>query len=199
MFHHFFFYLISDAVGSTLLLSLAIMLCVILLEDATVIIVGVLAADGTLSVPVALLSLYAGMVVCDIFLYAVGSIARTHPRLARYADHEFTAPFRMWLESRYSMIIFSGHFVPGLRVTTYVASGFFRLRLSKYLPTAIASGLLLGTTLFTASYLFGGYSSRWLGEVRWGVAAVFIVALFLIARHNIVSYRARKDGVTAPR
>jgi membrane protein DedA with SNARE-associated domain len=196
---HLFSHLIGGAGGSVVLLSLAIMLCVILLEDATVIIVGVLAADGTLSVPLALLSLYAGMVVCDVFLYAVGSLARTHPRLARYADHEFTAPFRTWLESRYRMIIFSGHFVPGLRVTTYVASGFFRLSLSKYLPTAITSGLLLGTSLFTASYLFGSISSKWVGEARWGVAAVFIVALFFVARHNISGYRARKDGVTAPR
>ncbi len=193
----FFSHLIGGAVGSTVLLSLAVMFCAFFLEDATTVIVGVLAADGTISIPVALISLYAGIITGDVVLYAIGWIARTHPRLAHYIDHEFTAPFRAWLESRYLTIIFSGHFVPGLRLTTYVASGFFRFPLSKYISTAIASGLLLETTLFTLSYLFGSLSSTWVGEVRWGIAAIFILALFLIARHNILMYRARKNYVPA--
>ncbi len=191
----FFSHLIGGAVGSTVLLSLVVMFCSFFLEDATTVIVGVLAADGVISIPIALISLYVGIMIGDIVLYTIGWLARTHPRLAHYVDHEFTAPFRTWLESRYVTIIFSGHFVPGLRLTTYVASGFFRFPLSKYIPTAIIGGLLLEIMLFTLSYLFGSLSSTWIGEVRWGIAAVFILALFLIARHNILTYRARKNDV----
>jgi hypothetical protein len=54
---------------------------------------------------------------------------------------------------------------------------------------AVAGGLSVLTVLFTISYLFGSFSSTWLQEVRWGIAAAFIGAFFLIARHNIRSYQ----------
>jgi membrane protein DedA with SNARE-associated domain len=188
----FFSQLIGVTLGSTFLLPLAVILCAFLFEDATIVIVGVLAADGAIPIPVALASLYAGMLLGDLALYAIGRVARTHPRLAHYVDHEFTAPLRSWLESRYTSLVFSGHFVPGWRFTTYVASGFFRLPFSRYFPSAVASGLILGGTLFTVSYLFGSFSAKWVGEVRWGIAALFIVGIFFVARHNVLTYRRKK-------
>ncbi len=180
---------VSSADHNTLLIAVVIVLCALLLEDVTIFIVGVLAADGLVSVPVALIALYVGIALGDTLLYALGSFARTHPRLAHYIDHDFTAPFRSWLEHRYEFKVFSGHFVPGFRFTTFAASGFFHLPLRTYIPMAIAGGLAVLTVLFTVSYVFGSFSSTWLREVRWGIAAVFIVTLFLFARHNIRSYQ----------
>lgn len=184
----------SAAVDSPLLLSLAIVLCALFLEDITTVIVGVLAADGILPIPIAFISIYAGIALGDTALYALGSFARTHPRLARFIDHDFTAPFRSWLENKYAFKTFSGHFVPGFRFTTYAASGFFRLPLSTYIPMAIAGGLILETTLFAISFWFGSFSSKWVGEVRLGIALAFLFVLFLIARHNFLKYREKRDG-----
>ncbi len=186
---------IGGAVDSTMLLSLAIILCAFLLEDITTVIVGVLAAAGSLSIPVAFISIYIGIALGDTALYTLGSFARTHPRLAHYIDHDFTAPFRSWLENRYSFKIFSGHFVPGLRFTTYAASGFFHLPLSAYIPMAGIGGLLLETILFTASYWFGSLTIEWIGPARWGIAGIFLLILFFIARHNILMYREKKNGL----
>lgn len=183
------------AVDSTLLLSLAIVLCAFFFEDITTVIVGVLAADGILPIPIAFMSIYLGIALGDTALYSLGAFARTHPRLAHYIDHDFTAPFRSWLEHSYAFKVFSGHFVPGFRFTTFAASGFFRFPLRTYVPMAICGGLVLETALFTISYWFGSFSSRWVGEVRWGIAAVFLLVLFFIARHNIRAYRANRDAM----
>lgn len=185
----------GSAVDSTLLLSLAIILCAFVLEDLTTVVVGVLASDGFISIPLALLSLYIGIALGDTVLYSIGSLARNHPRLARYIHHDFTMSFRSWLEKRYALIIFSSHFVPGLRFTTYAASGFFRYPLSIFIPMAIAGGLLIGTALFYTSYWFGHFTSEWLGFVRWGIAGIFILILFFIGRHTLRSYRAEKNGL----
>lgn len=182
----------GSTASSALLLSLAIALCAIFLEDVTTVVVGVLAADGLIPVPIAFMSLYIGIFIGDTSLYLLGAFARTHPRLAHYIDHDFTAPFRSWLLHGYAFKVFSGHFIPGFRFTTYAASGFFRFPLSTYIPMAIAGGLFLETTLFTLSYWFGSFSSKWVGEVRWGIAVVFLLVLFLIARHNVLAYRAKK-------
>jgi len=188
-------FLIGGVVDSTLLLALAIVLCAFLIEDVTTIVVGVLAADGTIGIPLALASLYIGIALGDTALYAVGSLARSHPRLAHYINHDFTAPFRSWIGHRYALTVFSGHFIPGLRLTTYLASGFFRLPLPVYIPMAIAGGLVLLTALFSVSYWFGSFTTKWGAEVRWGVAALFIAVILFIARRNYLAYRATKKDM----
>jgi membrane protein DedA with SNARE-associated domain len=135
------------------------------------------------------------MLAGDLMLYSVGRIARAHPKLAHYVNHDFTAPFRLWFENRSATLVFSGHFVPGWRFTTYIASGFFRLPFLRYLPSAMASGFILGGVLFTLSYVFGSFSAKWVGEVRWSAAAIFILIIFFVGRHNVLAYRKQKDAL----
>lgn len=161
-------------------------------EDVTTVVVGVLAADGLVNVPITFISIYAGIALGDTLLYSLGAFARTHPRLAHYIEHEVTAPLRFFLEKNYAFKAFSGHFIPGFRIATYLASGFFRFPLRTYIPMAIAGGLFLETTLFTLSYLFGSFSTKWAGEVRWGIALVFLLVIFFVARRNLNAYRNQK-------
>ena len=194
--HHFAFlyHFITGEAGSSTLLSLAIILGTFFLEDPTTIIVGVLAADGVISVPLALFSLYTGIVVGDIGLYCLGWLASTSPRLARYVDHDFIAPFRAWLETRYILTIFSARFIPGARLPTYTSSGFFRSPLSTFIIVAIGATSIWTSFLFSASYWFGSLTSAWLVPVRWSIAGVVLIALFFVGRHNILAYRAKRDG-----
>lgn len=185
--------LIGGLVGSTMLLSLVIMLGTFVLEDTTTVIVGLLAADHVIGVPLALFSLYAGIVLGDIGFYCLGWLASTSPRLKHYIDNDFTAPFRTWLETRYVLTIFTARFIPGSRLPTYTASGFFRSPLSTFVLTAMLATSVWTTFLFSASYWFGTSTSNWLGPVRWGIAFVFLLLLFFIARHNLRAYRAKKN------
>lgn len=187
--------LIAGSAGSAALLALLIVVGVIFLEDTTVVVVGMLAADGLLSIPFALSSLYAGVVIGDIGLYCLGRLAGTHPRLAHYVDHDFTAPFRVWLETRFVLTVFSARFIPGARLPAYTASGFFRSPLSVFLLTTISATAIWTTFLFFASYLFGNLTAGWMGSARWGIALGFLIALFLVGRHNVLAYRAKKDDV----
>ena len=190
----FLFDFIGGALGSHILLSLAIVVSAAIMEDLTVIVVGVLAADGLIAIPIALCSLYVGVILGDIGFYSLGRLARTHPRLARYVEHDFVASLRAWLESRYVFTIFSARFIPGSRFPTYTASGFFRAPFPTFLLTSIVAISIWTTALFSASYWFGSLSSKWLIHVRWGIALLFLLAVFFIARHNLRAYRAKKNG-----
>lgn len=194
----FFPNLIGSASDNIVLLSLAIILCAFIFEDLTTVIIGLLVADGIIPAPLALLSLYIGITSGDAVLYSVGSLARAYPRLARYVDHDFTASFRSWLESRYTLIIFAGHFVPGLRFTTYIASGFFRHPLRLFIPPAIIGGLIFGTALFFTAYWFGNITSGWIGPLRWGIALAFLLALFFIGRYNLLAYHTNANQSAPP-
>ncbi len=188
--------LIGNEAGRMFVLPLTITVCAMFLEDVTTVIVGLLAADGFIPVPIAFLALYAGATLGDITLYVAGRLARTHPWLARYVEHETTAPLRAWLLRRYEFTVFSGHFVPGLRFTTYMASGFFRHPFKKYFPMALSGGFVLISTLFALSYWFGSLTSRWVGPARWIVALAFLVALVLIGRQSLLAYRERQSTST---
>lgn len=197
MFHFSFLSsLISGAIGSTIALPLMIIIGAFFFEDVTAVIIGILAADGFISIPIALLSLSIGIILGDSGIYCLGRLASTHPRLGKYVDHDFLAPFRAWLKNRYMLTVFSARFIPGSRFLTYVACGFFRSRFPTFLLMVIAAASIWSTLLFSASYWFGNITSGWISHIRWGIAAAFLLSLFFIGRHNFLAYRAKKKELS---
>lgn len=185
-----FLHFINSAAGSSILTGLAIIIATFILEDPTTILVGILASENVITVFTALGALYIGIVLGDLGLYGLGSLARTHPRLAKYVEHERVTPIKAWFEKRYALTIFSVRFIPGLRLPTYTASGFFRMPLGPFLVTAVGATLVWTTLLFSAAYWFGNLTSEWVGWIRWAIAAGVLLVLFFVGRHNIMAYRA---------
>ena len=172
------------------LLPLAIVLATFVLEDATTIIVGVLAADGHISITEGLAALYAGIVLGDLGLYALGRLAASHRWAERFVEHDAVAPFRFWLESRLILTVFTVRFVPGLRLPTYTASGFFRMPFRRFAVSVVAATTVWTTLLFAASYFLGALTADTLGTWRWPLGIGLAAAIFLVARSN-----ARKRGL----
>ena len=171
--------------GSTpFLLPFVIILSTFVLEDATTILVGVLAADGNVSAAEALLALYAGIILGDLGLYAVGRLAARHKWAGQFVDHEAVAPFRIWLETRLIATVFTVRFVPGLRLPTYTASGFFRMPFRRFAISVVAATTIWTTLLFAGAYYFGALTADSLGAWRWPLGLSIALVLFLIARAN---------------
>jgi len=182
---------IGGALGHPFFLTLTIVLGTLILEDPTIVLVGVLASDGLISFPLALGSLYAGVILGDLVFFSIGRYVSTHPRFAHYVDHDYIAPFKAWLETRYVLTIFSARFIPGSRLPTYAASGFFGKPFSTFFMTVIVATSIWTTILFILSYWFGSVTGQWLHNERWVIAGVFIVVLFFASRFNVVSKKLR--------
>ncbi|MFA5744902.1 MAG: VTT domain-containing protein [Candidatus Paceibacterota bacterium] len=185
--------IIHNAVGHIFVLPFIIILGSLVSEDATAVVIGILAADSAISIPIALSSLLVGIILGNSGIYLLGRYASTHPQLGRYVDHDFLVPFREWLKKRYVLTVFSACFIPGSRFLTYVSCGFFRMRFSTFLLTATtATSIWTIIILFFVSYLFGSVTSGWFSHLRWGIAVIFLLSLFFIGRHNLRMYRTRK-------
>lgn len=182
---HLISFVLQDASGSLLLTALAIVAATAILEDPTTVLVGVLAASGFVPIPVALISLYIGIILGDTTLFGLGSLARSHPRFGKYVDHELIIPLRTWLETRFFLTVFSIRFIPGLRIPTYAASGYFRNSLTTFMLASASATIVWTTILFTASFWFGSLTHEWFGWARWGIAGAVLLALFFAARHNL--------------
>lgn len=179
--------LLGNASDTTLLLGTLIAVAAFFFEDASTVIVAVLASDGTIPLLAGLIPLYVGVMLGDILFYAIGYAARTHPKLDRHVDHAYLMPIRAWLRERYALTIFSARFIPGTRLPTYMASGFFRAPFLTFLLMDALGVLLWTSTLFFVTYWFG--TSTWLGPLRYIIAVLLLVALFLVGRRNLRAYR----------
>ncbi|PIR83071.1 hypothetical protein COU19_02805 [Candidatus Kaiserbacteria bacterium CG10_big_fil_rev_8_21_14_0_10_56_12] len=188
---------IGGALGHPIVLAVTIIVGTLILEDPTIILVGVFASDGLISIPLALFSLYAGVVLGDIAFFSLGRYASTHPRFAQYVDHDYIATFRTWLETRYVLTVFSARFIPGSRLPTYAASGFFGKSFTTFFMTVILATSVWTTILFILSYWFGSVTGQWLHNERWVIAGVFIVALLFISRFNVLSKKLREGFLTS--
>lgn len=74
-FSLFISHLIGGSVGSATLMAVTIIVGSFFFEDLTAVVVGVLAADGVISIPLALLSLFVGVLLSDLTLYCLGRVA----------------------------------------------------------------------------------------------------------------------------
>jgi membrane protein DedA with SNARE-associated domain len=174
---------ISDPAGSwPALQALLILLGTFILEDAATVLAAMRAQDGSISVPLALVALYAGIVLGDLGLYGMGRLAARAPWAARLIPAEARRGGQEWLGRRVVAVVFISRFVPGARLPTYTACGFLGADLRRFTLAAIGATLIWTTLLFGASLQVGALLLTYLGTWRWIGAAGFALALILIGR-----------------
>src|ERR1700735_3090528 len=133
-------HIIQGALSTTLRAGIAIILATFVLEDATMVAVGVMAADGLISIPVGMISLAAGIALGDFGLYGIGRYARGHPRVGHWVHSERLRPFGEWLHAKLYSTVIAARFLPGARLPTYLACGFFSVSLRRFaIPVAGAT------------------------------------------------------------
>ena len=190
--------LLAAASANAAVMPIAIITGTFILEDASTILVGVLAAEGQVSIALALASLYVGIALGDFGLYAIGRLAATHKWASRFAERNALAPFRDWLETRLVATVFAARFVPGLRLPTYTASGFFRMPFKRFALSVVVATVLWTTLLFGASLLFGTLTAKAFGAWRWEMALLVVAVLFLIGRMNTRRWLGRQRDRNPP-
>jgi len=175
------FHLIPHA-PSPFELAIAIILATFVLEDATMVAVGVMAADRLVSIPLGLASLATGIALGDFGLYGIGRLAISHPGLRRWVESDKFKPLRSWLDRRLYSTVIAARFLPGVRLPTYLACGFFAVPFSRFAIPVVGATIVWCLLLFTCSYYFGMYTLAVLGIWRWPIAIGCVAVLYLFGR-----------------
>src|SRR5271166_5374889 len=140
----------------TLLQFLAILLGTFVLEDAATVMAAMRAEEGGIGIPVALLALYAGIVIGDLGLYGLGALARRAPPIRRWLPDERTRPARNWLRARVFRVVLISRFLPGMRLPTYTACGYFGANIKLLALAAIVATLIWTSLLFGVVIIMRG-------------------------------------------
>jgi membrane protein DedA with SNARE-associated domain len=172
------------------------------LEDAAALGAGLLLASGGISWPAAFLACFLGIWIGDAGLY---SLARYAGRgwFQRSSLRRFSAKVtesERWFAERGTSILIFSRLVPGARLPTYLAAGFLRVPLQRFLfVTGLASFLWTLAILFLAQTL-GTRLITWLGTYKHAGlmllgAGLILLALPQLLRRTFASVHFRRFTV----
>jgi membrane protein DedA with SNARE-associated domain len=154
-------------------------------EDATLLLSGVLVAQGVIRPVPAILVVYSGLLLTDFFLYMVG---RKYGR--RVVEHErfhkIVSPEKLSkIEEKFkrwgSWAIFFGRHVIGLRAQLFLAAGVMRIPPIKFLIVDAVSALFTIGIWGGIGYWGGNSIPIWVKDLKRIEHIAGVVALGLIA------------------
>lgn len=165
-------------------------LATFVLEDVAAVGAGLLLATGGISWPAAIAACFLGIWMGDAGLYGLARYAGRgwfeRSSLRRFGPR--VAESERWFAERGTPILIFSRLVPGARLPTYLAAGFLRVPLPRFLlVTGIASCVWTVAVLFLAQTL-GSQLANWLGTYRHegllllGAGVVLFAALRLLRR-----------------
>jgi membrane protein DedA with SNARE-associated domain len=168
-------------------------------EDATLILCGFLIQQGTVRAAPALIIVYAGMLLADIFLYYMG---RHFGRkvIALPIFRKMISPKRLaWLEEKFlkrgSWIILAGRHVGGLRAQIFIVSGIMRMPALKFI---LFDGIsAIGTIALMVGLGYAGGDSleavqRDLSKIKHlGLLALVVVFVLFLFYLSFRAFRKR--------
>jgi membrane protein DedA with SNARE-associated domain len=184
--------LLALAGQSALFQAGAIIIGTFILEDAATVAAAMQAQDGAVSTWLALLSLYAGIVLGDMGLYGLGRLSAYSPWVARQLPPHRQAAIKAWVSGRIFQVVLVSRFLPGMRLPTYTTCGFIGANFKQFTLAAIAATACWTSLLFAVSLKLGQVLMDYLGVWRWAGAAGFVVFV-------IVAGRAAASGLQAVR
>jgi membrane protein DedA with SNARE-associated domain len=168
-------------------------------EDATLIACGFLIAADVVRPFPALIVVYAGIVVTDWGLYAVGKkygrLVVNHRRFRRILSAGRLSALEEMFKKRGVLFILVGRHLIGLRAQILIAAGVMRMNFMKFLVADAVSSMFTVSLMVGAGFV-GGNSLEIIRnditriEHLLVVLAVVSVAVFLLFRH----LRMRKNG-----
>lgn len=164
--------------------AVAIIVATLLLEDATAIVVGLLASQMIVEPIPALAALLTGTIFGDVALHLTGRFAGNTARGQKLLRRPSAERAVRWLQTHSLPTLAAARFVPGLRLPVYFGSGFLRIPFGRCLFLIIATGLIWTPALFWLSAAGGAIAAERLGQAGLFVApALFgVFALTSFAR-----------------
>jgi membrane protein DedA with SNARE-associated domain len=184
--------LLAFAGHSPVLQAAAIVFATFVLEDAATVIAAMAAQQGTVSIPLALGSLFVGIVLGDLGLYGLGRLATRLRWIARLLPPQRQEAVRAWLSGRVFQVVFVSRFVPGLRLPTYTTCGFLGADLRPFILAAVIATSVWTSLLFGVSMRIGQLLIDHLGTWRWAGTVGF--ALFVILAGRLAASRVQSPS-----
>ncbi|MEP6970964.1 MAG: VTT domain-containing protein [Betaproteobacteria bacterium] len=170
-------------------IGLVLALTTLLLEDLALAAGAALAVQGSISWEWAMFSVGAGIALGDLGLYALGVAANRWPNLRRRLALGRAGRAALHLQHRFAAAILLARVIPGLRLLTYTACGFFRLPLAPFCAWVVLAVAVWTVGLMGMGALLGAPL-----EAAFGIPAPLAVAIPIVVLALGLSLIRRPNG-----
>ena len=166
------------------------------LEDVAAVGAGLLLATGSLAWPWALGSCFLGIWSGDAGLYGVARVVGRNwferSSLRRFSER--IQQSERWFAERGNIILVFSRLMPGARLPTYLAAGFLRLPLNRFLLVTGVASLVWTVVLLLVTQVLGASVLSWLGPWRRTGWALLLAVLFFLLVKLFARSRRRKEA-----
>lgn len=156
-------------------ICIVLALTTLLLEDLAIAAGVAVAAQGSLSWPLAFAAVAGGIAAGDVGLYALGAAAHRVRWLQRRFAPARSAWAREQLVRRLPSAVLLARVIPGLRLLTYTACGYLHVPLLPFTAWVTVAVLLWTAGLFWLSAAIGQVLAA-----AWGIPVPLVVALPIV-------------------
>lgn len=170
-----------------------------ILEDVAAIGAGLLLASGQMSWPAAFFSCFLGIWLGDVGLYALARMGGRRwferSRFAKYAAGVNRS--EQWFARRGTPILIFSRLMPGARLPTYLAAGFLRVPLARFLTVTGVASFVWTLAILRLTEMFGAKLLDWLNAYKHGGfillgAGIGLIVLLQIVRRWLLKFEWRK-------
>lgn len=173
----------------------ALFLTPFLQEDFGVILAAAASLAG--AAPTAFLgaAILTGLIASDAWKYWMGRLARRYQWAHKFAEKPGVSIAGDLIRKEFLQTMLTARFVPGTRIPTYIAAGFFKAHYPKYVLTLAFTASLYIVIVFSLFHTVGAVAGE--EAVVW-LPAVAITLLVAYILFRWINHRRRHEGVMTP-
>jgi membrane protein DedA with SNARE-associated domain len=150
-------------------------------EDGAVIYAATASLAGVAPTQIIFLVVFLGLLGSDAWKYWLGRLARRHEWAHRFAEKPGVSVAGDLVRTELWQTMLTARFVPGTRIPTYIACGFFKAHYGKYILilsfTALIYVLMFFGLFHTVGAVAGEKATLWMP-----VIAVVLLAAYILFR-----------------
>ncbi len=149
-------------------------------EDIALLGAALLIVERQMPAPLALTSVYGGVIASDLFLFGLGRLARHSGLLRHRLVGVRVETVGAWLDAHLVRIVMLSRLVPGLLFPAFVACGWFGVPFRRFIVIAAAAAAIYTPLVLFLAVEFGELVLQRFGDWAWAPAFAVIVALVLL-------------------
>lgn len=178
-----------------LALYFAIFALPFLQEDAAVI--GAATASIMNLAPTSLLvaAILSGLMASDAWKYWIGRLARRYEWAHKFAEKPGVSVAGDLVRKEFIQTMLTARFVPGTRIPTYVACGFFKANYGKYILVLFMTAAMYVTIMFTLFHVGGAVAGE---QAKFWLPVIAVLVLAAYVGIRWFTHRRGQHGPMTP-
>lgn len=173
----------------------ALFLTPFLQEDFGVILAAAASLAGAAPTLFLAAAILTGLIASDAWKYWMGRLARRYQWAHKFAEKPGVSIAGDLIRKEFLQTMLTARFVPGTRIPTYIAAGFFKAHYPKYVLTLAFTASLYIIIVFslfhTVGLVAGEEAIAWLPFVAIGLVVSYILFRW-------INHKRRHEGVMTP-